>query len=253
MDVTSSDLVTVGVLVALEGVLSADNALVMAVLVLGLPPAQHSKALRYGLVGGFACRIVATLLAAYLIGLIWVKALGGLYLLYLSASHFLGGGEGAAGYGGLARPAGPWLGLSPFWSTVIRVELINLAFSIDSILVAVAMSPKIWVVVAGGLLGIAAMRMVAAQLLALVRRYPALVGGAFAIIAWVGSKLCLEYLHEAGLIALDVPRWLSLTVIGVMFLIALVYAVLQGPAGPVGGGDPDPLLARREVAGSDLK
>ena len=246
LDVTSSDFVTIGVLVALEGLLSADNALVMAVLVLGLPPAQHSKALRYGLVGGFACRIVATLLAAYLIGLIWVKALGGLYLLYLSASHFFGGGEAAAGRTG-AMPAGPWLGLSPFWSTVVRVELINLAFSIDSILVAVAMSPKLWVVVAGGLLGIAAMRVVAAQLLALVRRYPALIGGAFAIIAWVGSKLCLEYLHDAGLVALDVPRWLSLTVIVVMFLIALVYAVLQGPTAPLAGaGDADPVLAPRE-------
>ncbi len=54
----------------------------------------------------------------------------------------------------------PAFGLSAFWATIVRVELMNLAFSIDSILVAVAMSPKTWVVVTGGILGIVAMRLV---------------------------------------------------------------------------------------------
>src|SRR4030095_16712189 len=78
------DLVTIGLLVGLEGLLSADNALVMAIMVLGLPRGEHHKALRYGLIGGFAFRILATLLAAYLISVAWVKLLGGLYLLYLT-------------------------------------------------------------------------------------------------------------------------------------------------------------------------
>ena len=91
------------------------------------------------------------------------------------------------------------LGLSPFWATVVRVELINLAFSIDSILVAVAMSPKPWVVITGGILGIVAMRLVVGQLLVLVSAIRALVDGAFVIIAWVGIKLGLEYLHERAL------------------------------------------------------
>ena len=60
MDVTGSDLLTVGLLVAIEAMLSADNALVMAVMVLGLPRRQHKKALRYGLVGAFAFRTLAT-------------------------------------------------------------------------------------------------------------------------------------------------------------------------------------------------
>ena len=121
------------------------------------------------------------------------------------------------------------LGLNPFWATVVRVELINLAFSIDSILVAVAMSPKLWVVVTGGILGIVAMRLVVGQLIVLVQRYPALVDGAFIIIAWVGFKLGMEYLHEAHYIALEIPRWLSLGLIVVIFSIAFVYARMQGP------------------------
>src|SRR6476646_9677336 len=82
--------VGVALRVALEAMLSAYNALVMAVMVLGLPRRQHKKALRYGLVGGFAMRIVATLLAVYLIRIAWVKLVGGLYLLYLTYSHFFG-------------------------------------------------------------------------------------------------------------------------------------------------------------------
>src|ERR1044072_6260414 len=124
-----TDLVTIGLLVGLEGLLSADNALVMAIMVLGLPRRQHKQALRCGLIGGFAFRFIATLLAVYLIRVIWVKLAGGLYLLYLVYSHFWGHPEGSDRRA--APKARPWLGLSAFWATVLRVELVNLAFSID--------------------------------------------------------------------------------------------------------------------------
>ena len=227
LPISVPDLITVGLLVALEGLLSADNALVMAIMVLGLPGHQHKKALRYGLVGGFAFRIIATLLAVYLIRLAWVKLLGGLYLLYLTYSHFTGHEEGSD----RRRPprARAWLGLTAFWATVLRVELINLAFSIDSILVAVAMSPKTWVVVTGGILGIVAMRVVVGQLLVLVQRYPALVDGAFVIIAWVGLKLGLDYMHAAGFIGLEIPHWTSLVAIVTIFTGALIRARSEGP------------------------
>ncbi len=227
MDIQAADFVTVGALIALEGLLSADNALVMAIMVLGLPRHQHQKALRYGLIGGFVFRIVATLLAVYLIRVAWVKLAGGLYLLYLTYSHFWGHQEGEDRRA--APKAKPWLGLSAFWATVARVELVNLAFSIDSILVAVAMSPKMWVVMTGGLLGIVALRLVVGQLITLVERYPALVDGAFVIIAWIGVKLCLDYLHAAGYVGLEIPQWLSLTLIVVIFAISFGYARMQGP------------------------
>jgi YkoY family integral membrane protein len=225
--ISSSDLVTVGLLVALEGLLSADNALVMAILVLGLPKSQRHKALRYGLIGGFVFRIAATLLAVYLIRISWVKLLGGGYLLYLVYSHFWGHEEGQDRR--QAPKAKPWLGLPAFWATVLRVELINLAFSIDSILVAVAMSPKRWVVITGGILGIGAMRVVVGQLLALVQRYPPLVEGAFVIIAWVGLKLCLDYLHSVELVGFEIPHLLSLGLFVVIFVAAFIYARMQGP------------------------
>jgi YkoY family integral membrane protein len=162
-----------------------------------------------------------------------VKVLGGLYLLYLTYSHFWGHEEGTDRR--TPPKAKPWLGLSAFWATVLRVELINLAFSIDSILVAVAMSPKTWVVVTGGILGIVAMRLVVGQLLVLVQRYPPLVDGAFVIIAWVGLKLCLDYLHTLHVIALEIPHSWSIFLIVLIFIAAFIYARIQGPVEEVDG------------------
>ncbi|OFW03648.1 MAG: hypothetical protein A3I61_01710 [Acidobacteria bacterium RIFCSPLOWO2_02_FULL_68_18] len=227
MDLQAADFVTIAALIALEGLLSADNALVMAIMVLGLPRRQHHQALRYGLLGGFVFRIAATLLAAYLIRVTWVKLVGGLYLLYLTYSHFWGGKEGADRRS--PPKATPWLGLPAFWATVVRVELVNLAFSIDSILVAVAMSPKLWVVLTGGILGIVALRLVVGQLIVLVERYPALVDGAFIIIAWIGIKLGLDYAHAVRLIGVEIPQWFSLLLIVLIFIASFLNARMQGP------------------------
>lgn len=232
MLVNPSDLLTICLLVVLEGLLSADNALVLAVMILGLARDDQHKALRYGLVGAFAFRILATLLATYLIRLGWVKLLGGLYLMYLAYRHFFLSGNATERT--RPRPAQAWFGLSALWATVVKVELVNIAFSVDSILVAVAMSPKLWVILSGGLLGIVAMRVVIGRLLVIVRRYPTIVDGAFLIIAWVGIKLLLEWAHGYGLVPFDVPRWLSLGLILVIFAIAYVHARRRGPVADAG-------------------
>src|SRR5687768_5774537 len=207
MDVQAADLLTIALLVLLEGLLSADNALVLAILVLGLPRRHQRKALRYGILGAFAFRILATLLAVHLLAVAWVKLVGALYLLYLAWHHFFGHAE--AGERRAIRPARPWLGLSAFWATVVKVELTDIVFAVDSILVAVAMSSKTWVIISGGVLGIITMRMVIGQLIVIVRRYPALVDGAFIIIAWVGIKLLVDYLHTAGYIHFEINKWWS--------------------------------------------
>ena len=220
----AADFLTIALLVALEGLLSADNAMVLAVLVLGLPKRQQRKALRYGILGAFTFRSLATLLAAYLIRLGWVKLVGAGYLLYLSVRHF--GTRESAGETG-SRRAMPWLGLNAFWATVVKVELTDIVFAIDSILVAVAMSPKLWVILSGGLLGIIMMRLVIAELLVIVERYPPLVDGAFIIIAWVGIKLVIEYLHASDYIGFEIPKVLSLGLIVVIFAASLLYARRQ--------------------------
>ena len=227
MDLQASDFFTIALLVLLEGLLSADNALVLAILVLGLPRQQQRKALRYGIIGAFAFRILATLLAVQLIAFGWVKLVGAAYLLYLTFKHFFGhGGTAERRSIPQARAA---FGLSAFWATVVKVELTDIVFAIDSILVAVAMSSKTWVIIAGGIFGIITMRLVIGQLLTIVRRYPALVDGAFVIIAWVGIKLLIEYLHLEGHIHFQVNKWMSFGLIVLIFLASYLYARRQGP------------------------
>ena len=247
------DLFTILLLVILEGLLSADNALVLAVMVLGLPEELRQRALKYGLIGAFGFRIVTTLLATLLIRLTLVKLIGALYLLYLPFKHF----SSARGAEERRTPpkAAPWLGLTAFWATVVKVELMNLVFSVDSILAAVAMSPKLFVVLSGGILGIIALRVVIGRLLTLIERYPAIVDGAFVIIAWVGIKLFIEYLHAAGFISVEVPRWLSLGLIVVIFVASLLYArreALHQPVRELEGISADQASSVLQEKGRDL-
>ena len=105
-------------------------------------------------------------------------------------------------------------------------------------------------IITGGILGVIAMRLVIGQLLVLVNRYPALVDGAFVIIAWVGIKLLLEYLHDAGYVRFEIPKWLSLGLVVVIFVIAFVCArcravEVDGAAGrPRSAGADDRLRTR---------
>jgi YkoY family integral membrane protein len=246
--IQASDFLTVLLLIALEGVLSVDNAMVLAVLALGLPKAQQKKVLRYGIAGAFAFRTVAVLFAVHLLRIDLVKLLGGIYLLYLPYQHFFG--HEALEKRHVIRQAVPWPGLSAFWTTVVKVELSDIVFAADSILVGVAMSPKLWVVLSGGLLGILAMRLVIGQLLAIVERHPPLVDAAFVIIAWVGIKLVIEYLHAIGYVSFEVPKWLSLGLVVVIFAVGSVYALMTSHASPFDGRDRDAasILAARPAA-----
>ena len=254
MTIEFADLVTIGILIALEGLLSADNAMVLAVIVLGLPKKEQRQALRYGILGAFAFRVIAILFAVWLKDIQFVLLLGAAYLLWLSYDHFVGHGDAESRR--RPRAAKSWLGMSPFWSTVVKVELTDIVFAIDSILVAVAMSDKVWVIITGGILGVVAMRLVIGQLLVLVTRYPTLVDGAFVIIAWVGIKLILEYLHAAGYVDFEVPKELSLGLIVIIFAIAFIIARLQGPETPSAGGldeKVEEILETTPIMGDDDK
>lgn len=185
------DLLVVISLVILEGLLSCDNAVALALLVRDLPPHQQSKALRYGIIGAYVFRVIAILAATWIIRQWYLKALGGLYLLWVAGQHFFGKKE--EGSDPDAPPATRQFGkLSVFWSMVILVELTDIAFSVDSIAASVALSNKIWVLIVGGMLGILAMRFAAQGFILLLEKHPSLEGAAFAAVAFIGLKLLLE-------------------------------------------------------------
>lgn len=75
------------VLVFLEGLLAADNAIVMAVMVKHLPPEQRKKALFYGLLGAFVFRFLALFLISIIANFWFIQAAGAVYLIYMSIKN----------------------------------------------------------------------------------------------------------------------------------------------------------------------
>ena len=186
------DIPRVITLIFLEGVLSVDNALAIAIIVRGLPQVMRQKALFIGLVSSVVLRAFGVLSAAYLIQLFWVQIIGGAYLLYLSLSHLLT--RRRAEFRTPRRRS--------FWGTVALVEITDFIFAIDSILAGLALvgvsfahhefPPKIWIVYVGGVSGLILMRFAAKFFTDIMDHFPRLEVGAHLIVGWIGLKLILD-------------------------------------------------------------
>lgn len=206
------------VLIILEGLLAADNAVVMAVMVKHLPKEQQKKALFYGLLGAFVFRIAALFLISFLVQVWQVQAIGALYLFFICFSHLYKSwkdkGEDIEGHGMEKDLKG-----SSFWMTVLKVEIADIAFAIDSMLAAVALAvtlpPTGWgqiggidtgqflVMFTGGFVGVIIMRFAATWFVRILQRYPTLETAAFLIVGWVGVKLAVFTLSHPSLAILD--------------------------------------------------
>ncbi|MED1490287.1 MULTISPECIES: TerC family protein [Bacillus] len=188
----------IGTLVVLEGLLSSDNALVLAVMVRHLPGAQRRKALFYGLIGAYLLRFIAIGIGVYLIKLWWIKVLGALYLAWLSIHYFVDKSMGEKvdqEVTGIKKNGLLIKLFGPFWGTVAAVEMMDAAFSVDSILAAFGISEKVWVLLIGGMLGVLMMRGVAGLFLRLIDRIPELETTAYVIIIFISIKMLLSVFH----------------------------------------------------------
>lgn len=225
------------VLIVLEGLLAADNAVVMAVMVKHLPKVQQKKALFYGLLGAFVFRFTALFMITFLVNIWQIQALGAAYLLFISIKNIMDQSKSD-------NPDAVKKGKSSgFWMTVFKVELADIAFALDSMLAAVALAvtlPELGdfhigginggqfiVMLLGGLIGLVIMRFAARQFVVLLEKYPALETAAFLIVGWVGIKLVVLTLsHEKlQIISTTFPEstlWKS------TFWIVLVAIALQG-------------------------
>lgn len=179
-----SDVLTVLTLAFLEGLLSVDNALVLAILVRVLPKKQQKKALTYGIVGAFVFRFIALIFASYLMNLVVFKLLGAAYLIYIALKHMFFAKNKESDHS--------WLKGGNFWRVVLTVELTDIAFSIDSITTAVAMSNRLIVVWMGGVLGIVFLRFMSGFFIKLLEILPKLEDLAYQLILFIGAKLALE-------------------------------------------------------------
>lgn len=186
----------IGTLVLMEGLLSADNALVLAVMVKHLPEKQRRRALFYGLLGAYFFRFLAIGVGVYLIEFWYVKVLGAGYLAWLAIKYFMdkrreNAAEGDEELQGINKNGILIRLFGNFWGTVAAVELMDIAFSIDSVLAAFGISQEIWVLLLGGMLGVLMMRGVAGIFLKLIDRVPEIETTAYVLILIIAIKMLL--------------------------------------------------------------
>lgn len=205
------------VLVVMEGLLAADNALVLAIMVRHLPEEKRKKALFYGLAGAFVFRFFSLFVISYLVDIWQVQAIGALYLLFMALNHIfrkLVKGKMEEEEGSNNASPESTKKKSGFWMTVFKVEVADIAFAVDSILAAVALAMtlpntplpniggmdggKFLVIFAGGMIGVVIMRFAAGLFVKLLESRPGLEMAAFVIVGWVGVKLAvLTLAHPA--------------------------------------------------------
>jgi YkoY family integral membrane protein len=174
-------------LIIMEGLLSSDNALVLAMMVKHLPEKQQKKALTYGIWGAYLFRILAIGIGTYLIKIWWVKVIAAGYLLKMAFDFFFRkNDEGEEDVKAIGK------GL---WGTILTVELMDIAFSIDSVTAAFGVSNQMWVLFLGAVFGILMMRGVAKLFVTLIERVPELESGAYILIAIIGFKMIAELFH----------------------------------------------------------
>lgn len=203
IDKPAAALLVMGNLVLIESLLSVDNAAVLATMVLNLPKEQRKKALKYGILGAYFFRGICLFLASFLVKIWWLKGIGGLYLIYLAIAWLVNHGKKAEeekdreikkdGNMFYRATVGK---IGQFWATVIAVEIMDLAFSLDNVFAAVAISRNILVIMAGVFIGILAMRFVAQGFVKLLEHYPFLEGCAYLVIGILGIKLTLSLVEH---------------------------------------------------------
>ncbi|MGR6835989.1 TerC family protein [Syntrophomonas erecta] len=232
------------IIIALEGLLAADNALVMAVMVKHLPDEQTKKALFYGLAGAFVFRFTSLFVISYLVDLWEIQAIGAAYLLFIAVSHIYkshikdnkpGDAKDETKCRSKKAPG--------LWGTVLRVELADIAFAVDSILAAIALvvslpvtnlpniggmdGAQFLVAFIGGFIGLICVRFAATYIISLLKQKPGLETTAYLIVGWVGVKLAIHSLAHPGLHVLS-PTIPHSPVWKITFWLVLITIAVAG-------------------------
>lgn len=204
-----SILIIIFQLIFLEGILSIDNAAVLGAMVIPLPDTekipwpkgmkrvgyildhvlghQRVAALRVGLIGAYAGRGIMLVLANFIISNPWVKLIGAAYLIRLALDDLSANSLSTDG-DDETHP----VKVRSFWMTVLSIELMDLAFSLDNVVVAVSLSEKLWVVMIGVAIGILVMRFAAGLFSYVIEKEPILKTAAYILVLNIGVELLLE-------------------------------------------------------------
>lgn len=196
------------VLVALEAVLSADNAIALAAISQGLEDQKlQRQALNLGLVAAFVLRITLILTATWVIGFWQFELAGALYLLWLVYQHFTSEEVDEEHHHHGPR-------FASLWQAIPVIALTDLAFSLDSVTTAIAISQDLWLVITGGTIGIIALRLMAGLFIRWLKEYTHLEDAGYMTVSLVGIRLLLRVFNDS----LVPPEWLMISLIGLIFL-----------------------------------
>lgn len=240
------------VLVGLEVVLSADNAIALAAIAKGLKSQnQQKQALNLGLVFALFFRISLILVSRWVLGFKPLMAAGAAYLLWLCADHFINNSsqvelpesellssesisselissnlldskslENKSTNESLNNSTNSILSDNLFEfdrklaGTAISIALTDLAFSLDSVAAAVAVSDKLWLVITGGIIGVVALRLSSNLFIELLNNYPRLEAAGYIAVGLVGIQLFVRVFWPY----IELPQWLLLSLVGLLFL-----------------------------------
>lgn len=224
-------------LIFLEGILSIDNAAVLGAMVAPLPADQkipwppflkkigewlhpvlgyqRAAALKVGLLGAYFGRGLMLLLASFLIDNLWIRIVGALYLIRLAFNEL---GDSTPDVETEKEKQIAVQAVS-FWHVVLTVELMDLVFSIDNVVAAVAISDELWVVLLGVALGIITMRFAAGLFSYAVQREPILKEAAYILVLNIGVQLILEEIWK-----IEISDWLRFGISILIIIACLVYA-----------------------------
>jgi YkoY family integral membrane protein len=230
-------------LIFLECILSIDNAAVMGAMVAHLPNdqpppwpkvfgrsrkllnrvlgPQRDAALRVGLFGAYAGRVLMLALATIIIKLEWVQILGAAYLFYLAIDHFANAYQQAEHTDTNTPDQPPLRAKRGFWQVVIALNLADMAFSLDNVVAAIALSEVLWVVIIGVAIGILIIRFAASIFTRLITWEPALEHAAYLLLLAIGGELLLNKL--AGIAISELIQF-SISV-GILLLTIIVSRV----------------------------
>jgi len=195
------------ILVALEAVLSADNAIALAAIAQGLEDSQlQRRALNFGLVAAYVLRITLILTATWVVQFWQFELLGAAYLLWLVFQHFTSETEEDD------KHHGPRF--TSLWQTVPLIAVTDLAFSLDSVTTAIAISDKTWLVLTGGTIGVITLRFMAGLFIRWLKEYVHLEDAGYITVGFVGLRLLARAIKPE----LVPPEWLMVAAIALVFL-----------------------------------
>ncbi|MEM9264625.1 MAG: DUF475 domain-containing protein [Cyanobacteria bacterium P01_F01_bin.13] len=195
------------VLIALEAVLSADNAIALAAIAQGLESEdQQKRALNLGLIVAFVLRMTLILTASWVLKFWQFEVAGAAYLLWLAYQHFSSSNKDEDD--GHHAPR-----FASLWQAIPIIAFTDLAFSLDSVTTAIALSDEVAIILLGGTIGIIALRFMAGLFIRWLNEYVYLEDAGFVTVAFVGLRLLVRVLNENWV----PPDWAMVALIAMIF------------------------------------